>query len=65
MSLFSLPWRNALILSLLAAALTFGIRFVHGEAAKAVAFVFTDIDNRAIRRLSQIGTKRYRQPESR
>ena len=49
MSLFSLPWRNVLILSLLAAALTFGIRFVHGEAAKAVAFVFTDIDNRAIR----------------
>ena len=49
MSVFSLPWRNVLILSLLMAALGSGIRFVHGEAAKAVSFVFTDIDNRTVR----------------
>ena len=44
-----LPWRNLLALSLLLAALGAGIRFVHSEAAKAVSFVFTDIENRTIR----------------
>ncbi len=49
MSLFSLSWRNALILGLLIAAMGSGIRFVQGDAAKAVSFVFTDIENRTIR----------------
>jgi len=48
-SLFSLSWRNALILGLLIAAMGSGIRFVQGDAAKAVSFVFTDIENRTIR----------------
>ena len=49
MSLFSLPWRNVLFLSLLTAALASGIRFVNGEGTKAVSFVFTDIDKRSVR----------------
>jgi predicted transglutaminase-like cysteine proteinase len=48
-SLFSQPWRNVFILSLLIAALGSGIRFVNGEGTKAVSFVFTDIDNRPVR----------------
>jgi predicted transglutaminase-like cysteine proteinase/thiol-disulfide isomerase/thioredoxin len=48
-SLFSPPWRNVFILSLLITALGPGIRFVHGDAAKALSFVFTDIDNRTVR----------------
>lgn len=49
MSQLSLPWRNLLILSLLMAALASGIRYVQGETAKAVSFVFTDIENRTVR----------------
>lgn len=49
MSPTSTPWRNLLLLGLLLAALAQGIQVVRGEAAKAVSFVFTDIDNRAIR----------------
>lgn len=36
-------------LSLLLVGLAAGIRFVNGDAAKAVSFVFNDIDNRTIR----------------
>ncbi len=46
---FSPSWRNALILGLLIAALGGGVHYVRGEGVKAVSFVFTDIDNRAIR----------------
>lgn len=49
MSPTSTPWRNLLLLGLLLAALAQGIQAVRGEAARAVSFVFTDLDNRAIR----------------
>ncbi len=49
MSPTSTPWRNLLLLGLLLAALAQGIQVVRGEAARAVSFVFTDLDNRAIR----------------
>jgi predicted transglutaminase-like cysteine proteinase len=49
MSLFSMTWRNFLALSLLLAGLAWGLRIAQGEGAKAVSFVFTDIDNRVIR----------------
>jgi predicted transglutaminase-like cysteine proteinase len=42
-------WRHFLLLSLLLAGLAFGIRNVTGDPAKALSFVFTDIDNRTIR----------------
>lgn len=48
-STLPLPWRNILAVSLLLATLGAGIRFVQSEGAKAVSFVFTDIENRTIR----------------
>ena len=41
--------RPLLILGLLIAALGYGARWVQGEGAKAVSFVFTDIDGRSVR----------------
>ncbi len=49
MSPTSTPWRNLLLLGLLLAALAQGIQVVRGEAARAVSFVFADLDDRTIR----------------
>jgi len=49
MSPISASWRHFLLLSLLLAGVVFGIRNVTGDPAKAVSFVFSDIDNRTIR----------------
>ena len=42
-------WRNFLALSLILAVLAWGARVSLGEGVKAVSFVFTDIEGRAIR----------------
>lgn len=49
MSPFPPIWRQLLALSLLLACLAWGLRIGQGEAAKAVPFVFTDIDGRTVR----------------
>ncbi len=49
MSRPSLFWRNFLALSLMLAALAWGLRVSQGEGVKAVSFVFKDIEGRAIR----------------
>jgi predicted transglutaminase-like cysteine proteinase len=49
MNRITAPWRHFLLFGLLLAGLLVGIRHVSGEAAKAVSFVFTDLDNRTIR----------------
>ena len=49
MSRTSFSWRTVLILSLMLAALAWGVRVPQSEAAKAVSFVFNDIDGRTVR----------------
>ena len=49
MKTLPLPWRNFLVLSLVLATLGAVARFPASEAAKAVSFVFTDIERRTVR----------------
>ena len=49
MSLSLPPWRHVLLFCLLLVALGSGLRWAHGDGAKAVSFVFTDVDNRTVR----------------
>ena len=45
----SQPWRNLLFASLILAALVAGLGRSLGEAAKAISFVFSDLDGRTVR----------------